>query len=126
MDTRTTHAQDFKDVKSSLLVRLCLSRGWDQGTKREGCESENTAVGYPRAVLVTTMASYSHFFFFFAFIGVCFSSGLHKGWELVGLTGLEEIMTRLRLVGHFLPIYIHSLVTSSPEARPLCSGKTVS
>lgn len=49
------------------------------------------------------------------------SSGLHKGWELVSLTGLEENLTRLRLVGHFLPKYIHSLITSSPEARPLSS-----
>lgn len=46
-DARTTHAQGFIEVKSSLLVRLYLSRGWDRGTKREGCGSENTAVGYP-------------------------------------------------------------------------------
>lgn len=48
------------------------------------------------------------------------------GLELVGLTGLEENLTRLRLVGYFLPKYIHSFITSSPEAHPLSSRKLVS
>lgn len=62
--------------------------------------------------------------FLILFVFICWyvlSSGFHKGWELAGLTGLEENLTSLRLVGHFLPKYIHSLVTASPESCPLSS-----
>lgn len=83
-------------------------------------------MGYPVAVLVTAMVSYSHFFNFFFFIyWYVLSSGLHKGWELAGLIGLEENLTRLRLVGHSLPKYIHSLVTASPESPPSLQQGTV-